>query len=99
MLGIQLIQVDVGKDGADNAPLGRSAVGILLLHAEAAPFHLIHGGDRHRMSILPHSDRFPGPGRQHGFISYRLENVAGGVAFTVGFEKCLLPPQRETKTK
>ena len=34
----------------------------------------------------------------HGF-SYRLENVAGGVAFTVGFEKCLPPPQRETKTK
>ena len=34
----------------------------------------------------------------HGF-SYRLENVTGGVAFTVGFEKCLPPPQRETKTK
>ena len=26
---IQLIQVDVGKDGANNAPLGRSAVGVV----------------------------------------------------------------------
>ena len=34
----------------------------------------------------------------HGF-SYRLENVTGGLAFSVGFEKCFPPPQRETKTQ
>ena len=61
---------------------------VLLLHAEAAPFHLIHGGDRHRMSIPPHSDRFPGPGRQHGFISLGLPNLVGAVGKGIVASAC-----------
>ena len=62
--------------------------GVLLLHSQTASFYLIHGGDRHRMSILPHSDRFPGPGRQHGFIRLGLPNLVGAVGKGIVASAC-----------
>ena len=53
--------------------------GILLFHAQAAPFYLIHGSNRNRMALLPYSDGFAGPGQQHGLICLRFFHFIGAV--------------------
>ena len=51
----------------------------MLLHAETAPLYLIHGGDGNRVAVLPYSDRFSDPGKQHTFIGLGLPHLIGAV--------------------
>ena len=69
-----------GDTGKISIPLG-SGTGdsVLLLHAEAAPLYLIHGGDGDRVTILPHLDGFALPGQQHRFVCGGFFHFIGAV--------------------
>ena len=64
--------------GKISVPL-RCAAGdaVLLLHAETAPLHFVHGSNGNRMVLLPYSDGFALPGEQHAFIGGRFPYLVG----------------------
>ena len=58
---------------------GAACNGVMLLHAEATPLYLIHGGDGDRVTILPHLDGFALPGQQHRFVCGGFFHFIGAV--------------------
>ena len=56
---------------------------VLLLYAETATLHVIHSGNCNRVAVLPHSDRFPVPGKQHAFIGGGFFHLVGAVGQNV----------------
>ena len=58
---------------------GGACDGIRLLQGKTATFYIVYSSDCNRVAVLAYSDRFPGPGKQHGFISLGLPNLVGAV--------------------
>ncbi len=42
---------------------GGACDGIRLLQGKTATFYIVYSSDCNRVAVLPHSDRFPGPGK------------------------------------
>ena len=67
---------------------GGACDGIRLLQGKTATFHIVYGGNCHRVAVLPHSDSLTGPSKQHAFIGGRFPYLVGAVGKGIVASAC-----------